>query len=202
MKLFYKFFKIDFFKKLLDTTSTHLDFDKVDIVFIVVFKSAILDFIDDGTFLKTGKNFFPGAIIIFELFDFFTLRFFESFDFFSVLVFCLFKIAFLNSVASKLGLSFEVLETLIDFFLLDIGNNVTSKVNNFFNILDSNIKKLAESGWSSTHEPNVRYRSGKGDMPHTLAASNTFSDNIAIFIDGSFARANTFEFWIVWINIL
>ena len=201
MELVNELVEVDFLQKLFDTASTHFDGNKVFVALIFFFEVAIIDFGNNSTLNEASKNGLFVAVAFFEFFEFLGLSFGESLNIST------FSLGFLgvasgDCLAGSVGRSFEVFEALINLSLIGVDDNVGSKVNNFLNVLDGNVEKKAQCGWSTAHEPNVRNRSREADVAHTFTASNTLRDEVTFLVDSGFARANAFEFWIIRINIL
>ena len=100
------------------------------------------------------------------------------------------------------GLRLEVFEALFDGFSVGIGHDIGRKVHDFFEIFYGDIQQLTDCGRRATHEPNVRYRRSQTDVAHSLTARNALGDYVAIFVDRCFTRADAFQLWVVWINVL
>ena len=201
MKFFYHLVEVDFFKKFLDTASTHFNGDEVFVAFIHVFEVAIIYFVNNCAFYEASKDSFLVAIAFFEFFEFLSLIFGEFLNCVTIFILSFCFVTSLDSLTSNIGLCFEIFEALVDFFLLGINNDIRSKVNDFLDVLDGNVKQEAKCGWSTTHEPDMCYWCSEADVTHALTTSNTLSYEVAFLIDSSFARAYALELWIVWINI-
>ena len=91
---------------------------------------------------------------------------------------------------------------MVAFFFVNLQNYVRSKVSNPFEITYRDAQQQAHSARRAAHEPNVRHWRSQLNVAHALAADNGFGDQLAVFIDGSFARAYALELGIMRIDIL
>ena len=198
MKFFNELWKVDFLQKLFDCACTHFNFDKIEVFIIEV---AIIVLVNEVALLEAGKNALLLEIICFELIEFLSLLFSE------LLKVCALDMRFLaiasvDSLLSNIGLSFEILEALSDFFVLSVDDEISRKVNNLLDVLNRCVEQEAQCAWCTVHKPDMSNWRCKCDVTHAFAAGNTLSNKVTFLIDGSFAGANTLELWIVWINVL
>ena len=198
MQIFNKLWKIDFLQKLFDCTCTHLDSNEVNI-FIIEF--TIIDFVDDCALLEASKDALLVNIVSFKLIKLLGLLCSK------LLKICTFNVSFLciasiDCLLSNISLSFEIFEALLDFFIISLNDEVRCEVNNLFDILNGQVEQEAQCAWRTMHEPDMRNWRSKRNVTHALTARDTLSNQVAIFVDSGFARANTFKLRVVRIDIL
>ena len=98
-------------------------------------------------------------------------------------------------------LSDQIAFNLFNLRVISTDDEIRSEVNNFFNRLNGEVKQKTQSRWGATHEPDVSNWCSEFDVAHTFATSDRFGNQVTFLIDGSFTRADTFKFAIMWVDI-
>src|SRR5581483_5729955 len=190
--------KVNLAKQLFQSSTTHTNlYDGTKFVGQV----SIITFINERKLLQHAYLDLQAFEVLVDLAHFLGAHFSQSLDV-GVIFLGFLLIADLDGFPGSVVLGFAVSQQLVALFGIYILDDIGGKVCHALEVLYRHAQQKAHSGWRAAQEPDVCYRRCQGNVAHALAADNRTCHQLAVLIDGSFARADALIFCVVRIDVL